>query len=152
MTEGSPIYSVEPSEPEDIEKGASLLASGVLGIGLGVTVWLSGNPETAVTAELSIGGLSLGILFSMDSGRRASYAARTGRRITAYLREAESSLEGTFAGAVTGAVVGYQIGGVEGAILTGAAGGVAGGLVALAILKPNLSQAFRERNQTLKVT
>lgn len=148
MTEGDPVYFVEPSEPEEyVEKGATLIASSIFGLSIGATGYILRNPEVGIAVGISFESIALGTLFSMDSARRAFYAARTGKTIRAYLRVTESALEGAFAGAVPAAITGYQTGSVEGAIITGVAGGVVGGLVALALLRPHLSQAFRERNQ-----
>lgn len=149
MTERTHVYDVEPSEPEEsAEKGASLLASGVSGAGSGVTGWFFGNPEAGVEWGLGIGGFSLGLLFSMDSGRRALYDARNGRIVKALLRAVESTLEGALSLAVPAAAMGLHAGGIEEATKMAVLGGLSGGALALVLLRPSLSQAFRERNQT----
>ena len=141
------VWSEHP-ELELVEKGAGLLASGVSSLSLGAIGWFWGSPETGVAIGLGIAGLSLGVSFSIDSGSRALYNARNGRNLRAYLRAVEATLEGAAASGIPASLMGFSNGGVEKAVLVGPLGAIAGGILSFTLLKTNLSQAFRERNQT----
>ena len=151
MNEVKANFGVEFSESEEyIEKGAVTAAALVLGTFSGGAIGIMKNPEAGITIGAVVTGMTLGVMFGMDSWHRATYSARNGRVLRAYLRTIESSLETALTLTIPTAAIGYSFGGTE----LGAAAGIiteaaAGLLIYSKLLHPRLAQAFRERNQVV---
>lgn len=147
MTERSSHFDQGELNHNPIPLADIAMLSSVIGVLYGTGFGLIYGPQ--VGAEVYIGSVGIigGISLGIASSNEAIEFARKGKRIGAYLKALESTLEAAIGLAVAGAAAGFGIAGPEGAIWGAATGGIFAGVGEFGQNMHLLSEAFRERHQ-----
>lgn len=124
-----------------------IIVTTAVGIFYGTGAGLIWGPQVGTEVGIGLASFGGGILLGIESSNKAAEFAREGKKVRAYLKALESTLETAILLAVAGATAGFGIAGPEGAIWGAVAGTFIGEAGHGQITMHLLSEAFRQRHQ-----
>lgn len=126
-----------------------IIMSAAMGIFYGGAAGLIWGLEVGIEVGIGLAIVTGGFVYGIESCNRAIEFAEQGRKVRAYLKALQSTLEFAVGLTGAGAIAGFSIAGPEGAIW-GAATGALIGLGGFGLINmDSLSTAFRQRHQRL---